>query len=94
VTLAALILLDVVLIALLDVVRVRPIAHWLRRRLGEQRLGRLPSVSVPTAEGLRQDQFRQLGEAGTYDQLTAPVVDVQDRAAVVDAVAREGRGRG
>jgi hypothetical protein len=66
VTLAALLLLDVALVALLDVVAVRPIACRIRRRLGARRLGLLPTAAVPTAEAARAARLRQLGEAGTY----------------------------
>lgn len=65
-TLAALLLLDLALVALLDVVAVRPIARRLRRRLGDRRLGLLPTAAVPTAEAARAARLRQLGEAGTY----------------------------
>jgi hypothetical protein len=64
-TLATLLLLDLVLVVVLDVVVVRPIARCLRRRWGERRLGLL-SAAVPTAEAARAARLRQLGEAGTY----------------------------
>jgi len=66
VTLALLVLLDVVVIALLVVAAVRPIAHRLRQRLGERRLGRLLGMGISTGEAGRQDRLRQIGEAGTY----------------------------
>ncbi len=64
-TLAVLLILDVALVALLDVVAVRPIARRLRR-LGDRRLGLLPGAVVPTAEAARAARLRELGEAGTY----------------------------
>jgi hypothetical protein len=79
-TLATMILLDLVFIALLDAVVVRPIARRLRRRSGARRLGQLPigmaavNRSAPrieeevaaAAEASRHTRLRQLGEAGTY----------------------------
>ena len=51
VTIAGLIFVDLVLIALLDVVVVRPIARRIRCRLGNRRIGQLPAVASVLAEG-------------------------------------------
>ena len=65
-TIAVLVLLDVVVVALLVVVAVRPIIHRFRQQLGGQRLGRLSIAGTPTAEAIRHERLRQLGEARTY----------------------------
>jgi len=67
VTLAAILLLDLVLVVLLDAAVVRPIARRLRRGEGARRLGLLAAtVAAPTAEVERAARLRDLGEAGTY----------------------------
>lgn len=65
-TLTVLVLLDVVIVALLVVVAIRPIVHRFRQQLGGRRLGQLSSATVPMAEAVRHERLRQLGGAGTY----------------------------
>lgn len=60
-TLFLVLLLDLILVALLDIAVVRPFARHLQQRRGARRLGLLPTV-----EAARHARLRQLGEAGTY----------------------------
>jgi len=65
-TFALFVLVDLVLIAFVDVTVVRPIICQLRRRIGSKRLGLLFASGTPTAEAQREARLRELGEAGTY----------------------------